>query len=66
MSGMGQLDLGELTGTEEAGQILDVTRHTVTVWCIDGTIPAVKIGPTYVLRRADVLALAAERQRGRP
>jgi excisionase family DNA binding protein len=60
------LDLTGLTGTEESARVLDVTRHTVTVWCIDGTLPAVKIGPTYVLRRADVAAMAAERKGRRP
>jgi excisionase family DNA binding protein len=48
MSPVEPLDLAELTGTEESAPVLGVTRKTVTVWCEDGTLPAVKIGPTYV------------------
>jgi excisionase family DNA binding protein len=64
---VGQLgDLHELTGAADSALALGVTRKTVSRWCEDGTLPAIKIGPTYVLRRADVDALAAERKGDKP
>jgi excisionase family DNA binding protein len=55
------VDLGELTGTEESAPLLGVCSMTVRRWCKSGELPAILIGPTFVLRKADVLAMAAER-----
>jgi excisionase family DNA binding protein len=60
---MRTLDLDELTGTEEAAPVLGKSDRTVRRWCGDGTLPAVRISAGWVLRRADMEALAAERNR---
>lgn len=66
MSSMKPSVLDKLVGTEYAASVLGVDRHTVACWVADGSLPGARIGPTYVLLRGDVKALAAERNGTRP
>jgi hypothetical protein len=44
--------------------VLGKSHRTVGRWCLDGTLPAVKVGDRYVLRAADVATVAAKRNQG--
>lgn len=58
-------DQDELIGTEQAAPVLGKSSRTVRRRCEDGTLPAIRLSAGYVLRRADVAALAASRDRDR-
>jgi excisionase family DNA binding protein len=53
--------INETVRAEEAAQLMGVHPETLKKMCIDGAIPAAKIGKAWVIMRRDVLAFV-ERQ----
>lgn len=56
-------NLNDLIGTKEAAKIADTTPETLARSCRTGTIPAVKIGLAWMIRRSDLDAYIARRPR---
>lgn len=60
-------ELLDLIDVSEAAVIIGVSRRRVQAMCKSGRLPAVLVGNSYVIRRADAERVRAEeREAGRP